>query len=147
MVEIEIEYGGELHTRCVHGPSGGEIETDAPLDNEGRGENFSPTDLLATALGTCMMTVMGIVARRHEWPLEGACVRVEKHMQTQPERRVGRLVLSFDMPAALPEESRVILERAAHTCPVARSLHPDVQIDASFTWRRPVQGSESRAGG
>lgn len=138
MVEIEIQYGGELHTRCVHGPSGSQIETDAPVDNEGRGESFSPTDLLATAVGTCMMTVMGTVARRHEWPLEGARVRVEKHMQVQPERRVGRLVLSFEMPAALPVGSRVVLERAAHTCPVARSLHPDVQLDARFEWLETV---------
>ena len=134
MVKIDIEYHGDLHNHCVHAPSDRGLDTDAPVDNEGRGESFSPTDLLATALGTCMMTVMGIVARRHTWPLEGATVRVEKHMQTQPERRVGYLVLDFQMPSALPADSRTVLERAAHTCPVARSLHPDVELRVRFHW-------------
>jgi len=134
MVEIQIDYQGELHTRAVHGPSDAALETDAPKDNEGRGESFSPTDLLATALGSCMMTVMGIVARRHEWPLEGATVRVEKHMATDPVRRVGRLAVSFEMPPGIPEDAHKILERSAHTCPVHRSLHPDTKVDTSFHW-------------
>ena len=134
MVSIEVAYEGDLHTRAVHGPSGADLETDAPKDNEGRGEAFSPTDLLATALGSCMLTVMGIVARRRGWAMEGARVEVEKHMQTAPERRVGRLAVRFSMPAGLPEEARTILERAAHTCPVHRSLHPDVEVDTSFDW-------------
>ena len=134
MVEIAITYEGELHTLCRHGPSGATLATDAPKDNQGRGEAFSPTDLLATALGSCMLTVMGIVARRNGWPLEGGRVRVEKHMQTQPERRVGRLVLDFILPAAVPDEARAVLERAAHTCPVERSLHPDIDVHARFAW-------------
>ena len=134
MVRIDVHYEGDLHTACRHEPSGAGLATDAPKDNEGRGESFSPTDLLATALGSCMLTVMGIVARRHGWPLEGARASVEKHMQTAPERRVGRLVLRFAMPAALPAEARPVLERAALTCPVHRSLHPDVEIDVAYDW-------------
>ena len=133
MVEIAIRYEGELHTRAKHGPSGSELETDAPKDNEGRGERFSPTDLLATSLGSCMLTTMGILARRRGWPLEGARVRVEKHMVTEPERRVGRLVVAFDLPA-LAADVRPLLERAAHACPVKKSLHPDVAVDVSFSW-------------
>jgi putative redox protein len=133
MVEISLDYEGELHTRARHGPSGSELETDAPKDNEGRGEAFSPTDLLATALGSCMLTVMGIVARRHEWDLAGARARVEKHMVVDPVRRVGRLVVEFSMPA-VPEKARAVLERTAHTCPVHQSLHPDIEVDVRFEW-------------
>ena len=133
MVEIAIRYEGELHTRAKHGPSGSELETDAPKDNEGRGEAFSPTDLLATALGSCMLTVMGILARRKGWAIEGARARVEKHMVVEPVRRIGKLVVEFDMPA-LPESARTMLERAAHPCPVHQSLHPDVELDIRFHW-------------
>ena len=133
MVEIAIRYEGELHTRAKHGPSGSELETDAPKDNEGRGEAFSPTDLLATALGSCMLTVMGILARRKGWAIEGARARVEKHMVVEPVRRIGKLVVEFDMPA-VPEGARTMLERAAHTCPVHQSLHPDVELDIRFHW-------------
>jgi putative redox protein len=134
MVEIEVHYEGTLRTRARHGPSGSGLATDAPRDNEGRGEAFSPTDLLATALGSCMLTTMGIVARRHAWPLEGGRVRVEKHMITGSDRRVGRLVVDFALPAAVPEAARAVLERAAHTCPVHRSLHPEVQVEVRFDW-------------
>ena len=133
MVEIAIRYEGELHTRAKHGPSGSELETDAPKDNEGRGEAFSPTDLLATALGSCMLTVMGILARRKGWAIEGARARVEKHMVVEPVRRIGKLVVEFDMPA-VPEGASTMLERAAHTCPVHQSLHPDVELDIRFHW-------------
>ncbi len=134
MVRIEVDYQGDLHTRAVHGPSGAELATDAPKDNEGRGEAFSPTDLLATALGSCMLTVMGIVARRRGLAMEGARVEVGKHMVVEPVRRVGRLQVRFSMPAGIPEEARPVLERAAHTCPVHRSLHPDVDVDVAFDW-------------
>lgn len=134
MVDIEVAYEGDLHTRCRHGPSGSEIGTDAPVDNQGRGETFSPTDLLATALGTCMVTVMGIAAKRHEWPLDGARARVEKHMVADPVRRVGRLVVHFDMPSGLPEEARELLERTALTCPVKQSIHPDIDTEFLFHW-------------
>lgn len=134
MVEIRVAYEGDLHTTARHGPSGATLATDAPKDNEGRGEAFSPTDLLATAVGSCMLTTMGILARRKGWPLEGGRVRVEKHMFTGAGRKVDRLVLHFALPAAVPEGARPVLERAAHTCPVHRSLHPDVEVDARFAW-------------
>jgi putative redox protein len=133
-VRIEVRYEGELHTSASHGPSGARLETDAPKDNEGRGERFSPTDLLATALGTCMLTVMGILARRKSWDMKGARVTVDKHMVTDPVRRIGRLEVRFEMPAGIPEEARKLLERAAHTCPVHQSLHPDVKVETTFTW-------------
>jgi putative redox protein len=133
-VRIEVRYEGELHTTARHGPSGASLETDAPKDNEGKGESFSPTDLLATALGTCMLTVMGILARRKSWDMKGARVTVDKHMVTDPVRRIGRLEVRFEMPAGIPEEARKLLERAAHTCPVHQSLHPDVKVETTFTW-------------
>ena len=133
MVRVEVVYDGELHTRCHHEPSKSDLSTDAPRDNEGRGEAFSPTDLVATGLGSCMLTTMGIVAKRHDWPLEGARVAVEKHMVVDPERRIGRLRAHLTLPE-LPREARVALERAALTCPVAKSLHPDIELEAEFDW-------------
>ncbi|MGE3165072.1 MAG: OsmC family protein [Planctomycetota bacterium] len=133
MVEIEAVYEGNLHCRARHAPSAAELTTDAPKDNEGLGASFSPTDLLATALGTCMMTIMGIVARRHQWSLDGARVRVEKHMHAAP-RRVGRLVVAFHLPAQLPVEARARIEQAAFTCPVHASLHPDIEIPVEFIY-------------
>jgi len=134
MVEIDIRYEGDLHTVCRHGPSSAEIPTDAPTDNEGRGEAFSPTDLLAASLGSCVLTVMGIAARRRGWSLDGAEAHVEKEMVTAPVRRVGRLAVRCRMPAGLSEQARTLLQRAAHTCPVHRSLHPDVKVDLEFDW-------------
>jgi putative redox protein len=133
-VRIEVRYDGELHTRARHGPSGATLDTDAPKDNEGKGEAFSPTDLLATALGTCMLTVMGIYARRKGWEMQGARVTVDKHMVADPVRRIGRLEVRFEMPPGMPAEARKPLERAAHTCPVHQSLHPDVKVETSFAW-------------
>jgi len=134
MVHIDIRYEGELHTTCTHGPSGSTLETDAPKDNHGRGERFSPTDLLATALGSCMLSVMGILARRKGWPLEGATASVEKEMCADPVRRVARLGVHLQLPAGIPEEARRPLERAAHSCPVHKSLHPDVAVAVTFDW-------------
>lgn len=133
MVEIFVEYEGDLHTSVRHGPSGRAIDTDAPVDNQGRGESFSPTDMLASALGCCMVTVMGIVARRKGWAIEGTKVRVEKHMSESP-RRVGHLVVQFEMPGGLPEESHATLEETARSCPVAQSIHPDIDLDVRFRW-------------
>ena len=134
MVEVTIDYEGGLHTRAVHGPAATTLHTDAPVDNQGRGENFSPTDLLAAALGSCMLTVMGILAQRHGWGLEGTRVRVEKHMQTEPARRVGRLVVDLNFPAGIPESARPMLLRAAETCPVKRSLHEEIEIEERVHW-------------
>ena len=133
-VRMEVEYTGNLHTLARHEPSGATLETDAPRDDEGLGAEFSPTDLVGTALASCVLTTMGIVARRRGWPMEGARADVEKHMTTDPVRRIGRLVVRIDMPDAIPEEARPILERTAHTCPVHRSLHPDVSLELEFDW-------------
>lgn len=133
-VRVELTYEGDLHTQALHGPSGAELATDAPTDNQGRGEAFSPTDLVATALGSCMMTVMGIVAQRHDWKLEGTKVLVDKEMATEPIRRIGRLGVQFQMAPGIPEEGRDRLERAAHTCPVCKSLGDEVVVDVSFDW-------------
>ena len=106
MVEIQVTYQGQLRCQAIHGPSRNQLLTDAPADNQGRGESFSPTDLLATALGACMMTVLGILARRKGWKLDGATVTVDKEMVADPVRRVGRLGVRFTMPSGIPEEAR-----------------------------------------
>ena len=136
MVEISIVYRGELRCDATHGPSGTALTTDAPVDNEGKGESFSPTDLVATALGTCMMTIMGIVARRHDIPLDGSTVTVRKVMVTEPVRRIGQLPVTITLAQPLDAEQKKLLERAAMTCPVHKSLHPD--IDTPFELRDPA---------
>ncbi|GGH02487.1 OsmC family peroxiredoxin [Silvibacterium dinghuense] len=134
MVSIALEYQGQLHCKAVHGPSGTELTTDAPKDNQGRGESFSPTDLVATALGSCMLTVMGIMARTLEVDIAGATATVEKSMATEGIRRIGQLAVKIRVPGEFTEEQREKLERAAHTCPVHKSLHPDVQMPIEFVW-------------
>lgn len=134
MVSIQLEYQGDLHCSAVHGPSGTTLSTDAPKDNQGRGESFSPTDLVATALGSCMLTVMGIMARTLNVDIAGATATVDKEMTSTPPRRIERLTVKIHVPHAISEENRLKLERAAHTCPVHKSLHPDIQIPISFTW-------------
>ena len=134
MVEIDVAYEGDLHTRCRHAPSDCEVETDAPADNQGRGETFSPTDLLATALGSCALTTMAIVARREGWRFDGGRAKVEKHMVADPVRRVGRLVVRFELPAGLDEEARTRLEETANTCPVKQSLHAQMETELLFDW-------------
>lgn len=134
MVAIQVKYEGELHCKAVHGPSGAELNTDAPTDNQGRGESFSPTDLLATALGTCMLTVMGIAARTLQLDMTGSTATVEKHMAAAPMRRVARLVVKIHVPQPMSVENREKLERAACACPVHQSLHPNVETPIEFTW-------------
>ena len=134
MVAIQIEYRGELHSTAVHGPSGTELNTDAPKDNQGRGESFSPTDLVATALGSCMLTVMGIMARTLEIDIAGATATVEKEMTAAPPRRIGGLAVRIHVPQSVSVENREKLERAAHTCPVRKSLHPEIETPVEFTW-------------
>ena len=135
-VEIRIAYEGALRCSCEHGPSGVLLKTDAPVDNQGKGESFSPTDLVATALGACMMTIMGIVARRHGLPIEGTTITVLKEMVQEPVRRIGKLSVVFHVKngASLSGKDRKLLEQAAYTCPVHKSLHPDIQIAAVFHW-------------
>ena len=134
MVTIQLEYQGDLHCKAVHEPSGNELSTDAPKDNQGRGESFSPTDLVATALGSCMLTVMGIIARTLNLDITGATATVGKEMTTAPPRRIARLDVKINIPQQISPEDRLKLERAAHTCPVHKSLHPDVQSPIEFTW-------------
>jgi putative redox protein len=139
MVEIQIRYEGDLSCRAVHVPSGRELRTDAPRDNQGRGESFSPTDLVATALGTCIVTVMGIVARRHEWVLTGTEVRVIKKMVADPTRRIGELDVVIRVPREFDARSRETMEHAALTCPVHASLAERLLRPVRFEW-----GGEAR---
>ena len=135
MVKITGKYEGKLRTTAVHGPSGMTLLTDAPLDNHGRGEAFSPTDLLATSLGCCMLTIMGITAERLGLDLSTTTFEVTKEMSATLPRRVAKLTVRFTMPAALSPENRTRLEQAAKTCPVHHSLHPDVICDIGFEYR------------
>lgn len=134
MVEITMKYEGQLRCAATHGPSGDVLHTDAPKDNMGKGEAFSPTDLVATALGTCMLTTMAISAQRHGIPFEGASAKVGKEMVTSPLRRIGRLVVEISVPMQHSEEDERRLRAAALACPVHKSLHPDVQIPVTFYW-------------
>ena len=131
-----VVYEGNLRTVCTHLKSGTEIQTDAPPDNQGKGERFSPSDLLATSLGACMMTIMGIKARDMQVDLAGVKIEVEKIMKQDP-RRVGGINLTFHFPDTLQvnEKQKTILERAAHTCPVMHSIHPDIEVNVVFNWK------------
>ena len=133
-VTFSISYHGDLRCEARHDLSGTTLITDPPLDNQGRGESFSPTDLVATGLGVCMLTIMGIVARRDGIALTGATARVEKHMTSTPPRRIERIVVRFTLQAAIAAGDRDKLERAARTCPVALSLHPDLVQDVAFAY-------------
>lgn len=134
MVAVRIEYEGNLHCSVVHEPSGAIFVTDAPKDNQGLGESFSPTDLVAAALGGCMMTVMGIMARAIEVDITGASVVVVKEMAPNPPRRIGRLAVTIRMPRRFDDDTMKKLERAAHTCPVKKSLDPDIELPVEFIW-------------
>jgi uncharacterized OsmC-like protein len=135
MVEIRIQYQGDLHCAATHGPSHQVLETDAPVDNNGRGESFSPTDLLATALGTCMATVIGIVARRKEINLDGFSVTVRKHMSEDLPRRISKLEVVLDLPLPAGHPERMMLESAARGCPVSHSIHPDIEVVMTWIWK------------
>jgi putative redox protein len=132
----EIIYKGALRTEAKHLQSNTIIETDAPTDNQGKGERFSPTDLMATSLGTCMLTIMGIKARDMNVSLDGTEVIIHKKMKSEP-RRVGGIDVKFNFPAGLnpDEKTKTILERAAITCPVAKSIHPDIEVNVDFGWK------------
>jgi len=137
-VNVDIVYQGQLRCLANHGPSGGQITTDAPVDNHGRGEAFSPTDLVAAALGSCMVTIMGIVAERGKLDISGTQVHVEKHMIQQPVRRIGELRVRIAIPKEKAEkltvDDRLKLETAAKACPVHKSLHPEIQIPLEFVY-------------
>jgi len=135
-VEISIVYEGGLHCTAVHGPSHEQVGTDAPVDNGGKGAAFSPTDLVATALGTCMVTIMGLVAQRNHLDITGLKVQVIKEMVADPVRRIGALKTRMVFPAgkALSPADRARLEAAAKTCPVKQSLHPEVHAPVEFVY-------------
>jgi len=128
-----VEYKGNLRTEAIHIESGAKILTDAPKDNFGNGESFSPTDLLATSLSACMLSIMGIVARRDNIDIVGIKTEITKVMYSEP-RRVGEIHVKIFMPTSLNEKQRTILEHAAHTCPVAKSLHPDIIQKIEFIY-------------
>jgi uncharacterized OsmC-like protein len=132
-VEITGRYVRPLRTELVHGPSGTTLRTAAPADNQGDGSSFSPTDLFATSLAACMVTTMAIVAERDGIDLSGLTFRVVKHMKADP-RRLGALPVEIRMPAGIAAQDRTKLERAAHTCPVHRSLGPDVEPSVQFIY-------------
>jgi putative redox protein len=132
-VEIRGDYAGHLKMSLAHGPSGTALHTAAPQDNGGDGSSFSPTDLLAASLGSCMVTTMAIVARREGIPFEGASFRLEKHMAADP-RRVARLPVRVRMPASLSAEHRARLERIALGCPVFESLSPEIAKEVEFVY-------------
>lgn len=134
MVSISFRYEGSLRCVAQHGPSGSTLPTDAPRDNQGLGEAFSPTDLVATALGTCIATTMAIVAKRKGYDLPGLTADVEKHMSTEAPRRISKIVCRLRVPLPPDHPDREVLEAAAHGCPVHRSLHPEVEKEISFAW-------------
>jgi putative redox protein len=135
MVEAHIKYEGDLRCTATHGPSRSSIETDAPADNMGRGERFSPTDLVGTALATCVLTTMAIAARRKGLELPGMTAAVRKHMTPEPPRRIARLEVDVVIPLPSTHPERAFLEGAAKGCPVRRSLHPDTEVVETFTWQ------------
>lgn len=128
-----VTYLGSLRTSCEHLRSGTVIQTDAPTDNHGLGESFSPTDTVATSVASCMLTIMGIRAKSMELDLKGAKAEVTKHMSSAP-RRISRIEVRLHLPAAIPAEHRATLERAGMSCPVILSLHPDIEKDLQFSW-------------
>lgn len=136
MIEIKVSYEGDLHCSAIHGPSGSSLVTDAPLDNNGLGQAFSPTDLVATALATCMATVVGIVAKRKELSVEGMEVTVRKYMSEDQPRRIARLELDLVMPLVESHPERRLIESAARGCPVHQSIHPDIAVEMNWIWQK-----------
>ena len=129
----KVTYNGNLRTTCVHLRSGNQFITDAPIDNNGRGEAFSPTDTVATGLASCMLTVMGIKANGLDVDLGGTTAEVTKHMAADP-RRISKIEITFALPSNISDKHKKILENTARTCPVQFSLHPDIERDITFNW-------------
>ena len=134
MVNISIQYTGDLHCNAVHGPSRTELATDAPADNKGKGASFSPTDLVATALATCMATTAGIAAQEHGVDLSGMTVRIEKHMSKDAPRRIIGLPSEVHIPLASNLPQRALIENAILNCPVHKSLPPDIERPTKIFW-------------
>lgn len=134
MVNISIDYNGELHCTATHGPSKTEIATDAPLDNNGKGESFSPTDLVATALGTCMSTILAMTAEKNGLDVKGMTVQVSKEMSKDAPRRIVALPSEVHIPLPGSTPQRALLEEAALNCPVHKSLPPELDRPTKFFW-------------
>ena len=134
MATSKVTYLGDLRTSSIHLASGSEIISDAPIDNNGKGEAFSPTDTVANALASCMFTVMGIKARGLEVDFSNSTAEVTKIMGTDP-RRITEIHVTFDMNITVSEKDKTILERTAMTCPVFNSLHPDIKKEVVFNWK------------
>lgn len=130
----KVTYIGELRTTSVHVQSGTEILSDAPKDNHGKGEAFSPTDLVANSLATCMISIMGIKSRDLNVDLTGSTVEVTKIMQAEP-RKIAKIITILNMNSKADDKTKTILERAAMTCPVMLSLHPDIEKEVTFNWK------------
>ncbi|MDR2131597.1 MAG: OsmC family protein [Odoribacteraceae bacterium] len=136
MTMIKAKYLGNMRVECVHQPSGATIITDAPVDNQGKGEAFSPTDLCATSLAACVMTIMGIYARDHDLDLSGTEIEITKRMAASP-RRIGEIDVIFHMPdREFSDKEKAILERLARTCPVHLTLSEEVKQHFTFLWSK-----------
>ena len=136
----QIVYKGNLRTEATHLQSNSVIETDAPVDNNGKGERFSPTDIVATALGSCMLTIMGMKAETMNINLTGTKLNIQKIMSAAP-RRISGVQIQFLFPDGLiiSDKERSVLEQAAHTCPVAKSIHPDIDVEVKFGWKEMAE--------
>lgn len=136
MATVSAKYLGDLRVECVHEQSGTVIVTDAPKDNNGKGEAFSPTDLCVTALASCAMTIIGIYGKQHDVDVTGTTIEIHKTMSANP-RRIGKIEVIFNMPDRdYSDKEKIMIERAAHTCPVHLSLHPDTEQVFTFKWSR-----------
>jgi putative redox protein len=135
-----VIYEGELRTVAQHVASGTLIETDAPTDNQGRGERFSPSDLVATALGSCMLTIMGMKARDLNIDLKGTRIEIQKVMKAEP-RRISAISLTFHLPEQfqLSEKNKLVLQRAAETCPVIYSINPEIDVQVNYNWPKVIE--------
>ncbi len=129
MVEINVTYTGDLHCEAMHKPTGNKLITDAPPDNHGKGETFSPTDLLAASLGTCLLTIMGIASEERGINMKGATCRIEKHMSDDKPRRIVKLAAEIIFPEGIPLAKRGLLEAVASSCPVSKSLRTELELD------------------
>lgn len=134
MTQMSLKYLGDLQFEATHELSGTIIRTDAPVDNQGKGSSFSPTDLVATALAACMGTIMGIVARRDQIDLSGMTITVKKEMTKTPPRRIEALTIVITVPNSIKKENQEKLKRAAATCPVHHSIHPDIKVAVDYRW-------------
>ncbi len=134
MTQSEVVYEGDLRTRCLHEESGDVIYTDAPKDNQGKGERFSPTDLVGVALASCIITIMGIYAKGMNKDITGTKARVTKEMSKEAPRRIGKIKVVIDSPHSFEPQIQQRLEKGGLTCPVHHSLHPDIELDITFNW-------------